>query len=348
MKLPINAGMGLLSRAEEWRMKMLTMNLQKAKGFLRVLLIVSLVSCLAWIWVFPEPGKVTAFKNVQAQTDSAVGDGIGGSMFSENMQVLAGLDLELDGIPEPEEYSRPRMLTFSFHTIERGDLIGIIAAQAGLNEDTLISVNNIRNTRLVQIGQVIRIPNQDGIYYAVQSGDTLESIAERYQTTVSHISAANELFSDALAPNDRLFVPGARMDWLVRQEINGDLFIWPSAGYISSPYGFRIAPFSGLRQFHSGIDIAAPMGSAVRAAMPGRVSQVGYDDSWGNFVVISHHSGYRTFYAHMSVVRVRAGAYVGNGERIGDIGSTGLSTGPHLHFTVFKNGVTVNPRSLMR
>jgi murein DD-endopeptidase MepM/ murein hydrolase activator NlpD len=82
--------------------------------------------------------------------------------------------------------------------------------------------------------------------------------------------------------------------------------------------------------------------------MSGRVSAVGWDDGFGNYVVISHHSGYRTLYAHMSVIRVKAGAYVGTGERIGDVGSTGRSTGPHLHFTVYKNGVTVNPRALMK
>jgi murein DD-endopeptidase MepM/ murein hydrolase activator NlpD len=227
-------------------------------------------------------------------------------------------------------------------------MIGVLATQAGLFEDTLISVNNIRSTRLVQIGQLIRIPNQDGVFYAVQAGDSLESIARRHNTSVYNISVANELFSEAIRPGDRLFVPGARMDWVVRQEINGDLFIWPSIGRVSSGYGFRISPISRTRHFHAGIDISASAGTPVRAAMAGRVIQVGYDQSWGNFVLIGHHSGYRTFYAHMNVVRVRPGAYVATGERIGDIGSTGLSTGPHLHFTVYRNSNTVNPRTLMR
>jgi len=86
----------------------------------------------------------------------------------------------------------------------------------------------------------------------------------------------------------------------------------------------------------------------VRAAMSGRVSAVGWDDVLGNYIVISHHAGYRTMYGHLSAARVKTGAYVGTGERIGDVGSTGLSTGPHLHFTVFKNGVTVNPRTLLK
>jgi murein DD-endopeptidase MepM/ murein hydrolase activator NlpD len=200
----------------------------------------------------------------------------------------------------------------------------------------------------MQIGQVIRIPNQDGILYTVKTGDTLESIAETYKTTAVRISTVNELFSDTLTANASLFIPGGKMDWVNRQEINGDLFIWPSAGYITSPYGFRRSPFDGTRQFHSGMDIGAPLGTPIRAAMAGRVSQVGYDNILGTYVIITHHSGYRTLYAHMSRARVNAGAYVGTGQRIGDVGVSGLTTGPHLHFTVFKNGVTVNPRSLMR
>jgi len=184
--------------------------------------------------------------------------------------------------------------------------------------------------------------------YTVRKGDTLETIAKKYNSDAAHIKQANELFSDTIPSGMDLFIPGARLDWVERQEINGDLFIWPAAGYITSPYGNRKSPFGIRDQFHSGIDIGAPYGAPVKAAMPGRVSSVGWDNTLGNFVVISHHSGYRTMYAHMSTVRVKSGAYVGTGERIGDVGSTGLSTGPHLHFTVYKNGKTVNPRSLIK
>jgi murein DD-endopeptidase MepM/ murein hydrolase activator NlpD len=229
-------------------------------------------------------------------------------------------------------------------------MIGDLATSFGLNEDTLISINGIKNTRLIQIGQVLRIPNQDGIFYTVKNNDPLETIAEKYSSDAAAIQLANELFSDTALSGTVLFIPGARLDWTERQEINGDLFIWPVAGYITSPYGYRRWPFGSgnIRQFHSGLDIGAPSGTPVRAAISGRVSSVGWDDVLGNYVVISHHSGYRTMYGHMSTVRVKSGAYVGTGERVGDVGSTGMSTGPHLHFTVYKNGVTVNPRTLMK
>jgi murein DD-endopeptidase MepM/ murein hydrolase activator NlpD len=252
------------------------------------------------------------------------------------------------GVLEPESFSRPRMLLYNTYTIQKGDIIGDLATAFGLNQDTLISANNIKNTRLIQIGQVLKIPNQDGVFYTVKEGDTVESVAGRYHLDPHAIQTVNELFSNELNPGAALFIPGGRLDWVNLQEINGDLFIWPVPGYITSPYGYRNSPFNGARQFHSGLDIGSPSGTPVKAAMSGRVSAVGWDDILGNYAVVSHHSGYRTLYGHMSVVRVKPGAYVGVGERIGDVGSTGLSTGPHLHFTVYKDGKTVNPRALMK
>ncbi|MDR2922643.1 MAG: M23 family metallopeptidase [Treponema sp.] len=289
----------------------------------------------------------------QAKEQMSAESGVGGGGYFEKAapegQAEAAWDIEL-GMREPEAFSKPRTLLYNAYTVQKGDMIGGLAENFGLNQDTLISINNIKNTRLLQIGQVLRIPNQDGIMYTVKKDDTLETIAAKYKSDVSDIQIANELFSSTALSGTALFIPGAQLDWMERQEINGDLFMWPLSGYITSNYGYRIYPFDegGGRQFHTGLDIGAPTGSPVKAAMSGRVSSAGWDKVLGNHVVISHHAGYRTLYGHLSVIRVKTGAYVGTGERIGDVGSTGLSTGPHLHFTVYKNGVTVNPRSLLK
>jgi murein DD-endopeptidase MepM/ murein hydrolase activator NlpD len=276
-------------------------------------------------------------------------NGMGGGALPVGISgIFVEGDPELLGVPEPEEYSKPHLLTFTSYKVEPGDVISNIAIKTGLNSDTLFSVNGIKNARILQIGQVLKIPNQDGIFYTVKKDDTLFSIAQKYTVDPESVKIANELFSDTMYVNARLFLPGARMDWVEQQEINGDLFIWPVSGYITSLYGYRANPFGGVRQFHSGLDIGASMGTPIKAAMAGRVSTVGYDNTFGNYVVISHHSGYRTLYAHMSIVRIKSGDYVAAGQRIGDVGTSGLSTGPQLHFTVYKNGVTVNPRSLMK
>ncbi|MDR2952472.1 MAG: M23 family metallopeptidase [Treponema sp.] len=273
--------------------------------------------------------------------------GVGGEVIPEKIIINEEMAFE-DVILEPEAFSRPRVLIYDAYVVKKGDMIGKLAIEFGLNQDTLISVNAIKNTRLLQEKQILKIPNQDGILYPVQSGDTLNSIAEKNKSDPQAIQIANELFSENVKAGTSLFIPGGRLDWMNLQEINGDLFLWPVFGSITSYYGYRNDPFTGSRSFHSGLDISARMGSPVRAAMAGRVSTVGYDDVRGNYVVISHHSGYRTLYGHMSVIRTKTGAYVGTLEQIGDVGSTGQSTGPHVHFTVYKDGVTVNPRTLMK
>jgi len=307
--------------------------------------------CGALVLNFLLPAGSGAVSTALLQGPGAAQTGVGGGSYPEKA-VLEGQqdgDISLEaGVLEPESFSKPQMLLYNAYTIKKDDMIGDLAISFGLNEDTLISINGIKNTRLIQIGQVLRIPNQDGIFYTVKDNDTLETIAQKYSSDAAAIQLANELFSNTALSGTVLFIPGARLDWTERQEINGDLFIWPTAGYITSPYGYRRWPFGNVRQFHSGLDIGASAGSPVRAAMSGRVSAVGWDDVLGNYAVVTHHSGYRTMYGHMSTVRVKSGAYVGTGERIGDVGSTGLSTGPHLHFTVYKNGVTVNPRTLMK
>jgi murein DD-endopeptidase MepM/ murein hydrolase activator NlpD len=284
-------------------------------------------------------------------------NGVGGGNFNNEDISLTFASLETatfeapsieTGALEPELLSKTRVLLYDAYTVTQGENISTLAINMGLNQGTIISVNKITNTRLLQIGKVLKIPNQDGVLHTVRSGDTLGSVAEKYKAEPEDIKIANELFSDKIRAGTDLFIPGAKLDWVSLQEINGDLFIWPVNGAITSPYGYRRDPFNGRRSFHTGLDIRGSTGTPVRAAMAGRVSKTGYDSVLGNYVVVNHHSGYRTLYGHLSVIRTRNGAYVGIGERVGDVGSTGLSTGPHLHFMVYKNGVTVNPRSLMK
>jgi murein DD-endopeptidase MepM/ murein hydrolase activator NlpD len=274
--------------------------------------------------------------------------GIGGGTFSEEEIIL--LPASLETVPlESEVFSKKRLLLYDTYVVQSGDNISTLAIIFGLNQDTIISINKITNTRLLQINKILKIPNQDGILHTVSGTDTLVSIAEKYKADTEAIQIVNELFTDNITAGKDLFIPGAKLDWVSLQEINGDLFIWPVSGIITSPYGYRRSPFNeSLREFHSGIDIRGGMGTPIKAAMSGRVSRIGNDNTLGNYVIISHHSGYGTLYGHMSVIRVKTGAYVSMGERIGDVGSTGLSTGPHLHFVVYKDGVTVNPRSLMK
>ena len=92
--------------------------------------------------------------------------------------------------------------------------------------------------------------------------------------------------------------------------------------------------------------MACSTGTNIYAALAGTVTTAGWSDTYGNYVIVRHHSGYKTLYAHMSKINVSVGQYVTTSSIIGKVGSTGLSTGPHLHFTIYKNGVAVNPQVL--
>lgn len=242
-------------------------------------------------------------------------------------------------------------LYYSSYRIKKGDMIGVIAEKYGISQDTLISVNKIRATRTIQIGQNIKIPSLDGILYTVKKdGETPETIAEKYEVSADEVANVNKIAVNAsLDAGQSVFVPGAELDWITRQEINGDLFRKPIRSYyrITSYFGWRGSPFTGRRQFHGGIDMACSTGTPIYAAMEGVISYRGYSNVYGNYVIVTHHSGYKTLYGHMSrFSKLTVGNRVTTGSVIGYVGSTGQSTGSHCHFTVFKNGRMVDPYNL--
>jgi len=117
----------------------------------------------------------------------------------------------------------------------------------------------------------------------------------------------------------------------------------PITGWVSSPFGYRRHPYDGSYRLHSGVDIAADPGTPVRAPADGLVIYSGYREGYGKVVVIDHGYGIRTLFAHLSTTFVNAGIRVRRGEILSQVGSTGQSTGPHLHYEIRKNGVPVNP-----
>lgn len=129
----------------------------------------------------------------------------------------------------------------------------------------------------------------------------------------------------------------------------GGVFTWPcpSYSYISSEFGYRIHPIYGYQRFHSGLDMAAPSGSPILAAADGKVVAASYEATMGNYVMIDHGDGLYTVYMHASALYVSTGQEVSSGTQIAAVGSTGSSTGPHLHFSVRLNGQYVNPHNYL-
>ncbi len=253
---------------------------------------------------------------------------------------------------ETSVYDDSLELCYSTYRVKKGDMIGFIADNFNITQDTIISVNNIRQSRLLQIGQYLKIPSMPGIIYTVRkNGETIESIAKKYDISADKASRINKVEKEVkLNAGATLFLPDAYLDWVTRQEINGDLFHKPIRAryWLSSYYGWRSSPFNGKRSYHSGVDMACPQGTNVYAALVGTVTSTGFNNVYGNYVIVTHHSGYKTLYGHLSAILVTRGKVVDTNTRIGKVGSTGMSTGPHLHFTVYKNGKTVDPMALWK
>ncbi len=241
-----------------------------------------------------------------------------------------------------------RVVSFSEYRVRNGDTVSGIQNRFGLRSlSSILSVNDIANARRIRPGQVLRIPSVDGINHTVVRGDTLQALANRYGIAVTALLDSNDLVDASLVPGQVLFVPGASMTTMALRRAMGELFVRPVRGRISSPFGYRNDPFTGVRTFHTGIDIAAPTGTSIKVTLDGRVATTGYSPVYGNYVIVTHDGGYQSLYAHMSRIRVNRGQWVVQGSVLGTVGNTGYSTGPHLHFSVYRNGKMVNPASLL-
>lgn len=286
---------------------------------------------------------------IKSRPSEPVLDGMGG-LETPGLPLVNEEMIEGVAVAEETPYTEHFELSYAAYRVKPGDMIGIIAQENGITTDTIISVNNIHSSRRLQIGTYLKIPSMPGILYTVRkNGETVETIAAKYKVDAEKCADVNNFaLSDTLTAGTTLFIPDAQMDWVTRQEINGDLFKKPihARWHLTSRWGWRASPFTGARSYHSGVDMACPQGINIYAAMDGKVTSTGYNPTYGNYVIVTHHSGYQTLYGHMSAILTVKGKYVTPQTVIGKVGSTGLSTGPHLHFTVYKNGKTVNPENL--
>lgn len=239
-------------------------------------------------------------------------------------------------------------LYYSVYQVRKGDTVSDIAESYNVTVDTILSANNILSARALRPDQLLKIPSMAGIVYTTEKGDTVETVATKYEISTDRLIEANGLLSTELNPGKSLFLPDAKLPTAVLREISGDLFRWPVRGVITSWFSWRRDPFTGRKTFHSGLDIGVPMGTSIAAAMEGTVSETGYSPIMGKYVILRHSGGWKTLYAHMSSISVQEGQYLSRNGRVGLSGNTGYSTGPHVHFSVYKNGKAVNPANVLQ
>jgi murein DD-endopeptidase MepM/ murein hydrolase activator NlpD len=246
------------------------------------------------------------------------------------------------------------------YTVQSGDTVSGIAADFGLKWTTIMwsNVHLEDNPDLLLPGQVLNILPIDGAYHRICNGDTLAKIAKKYEVEIADITGCpfDDVQSDAdLMVGEHLVVPGGRKPYVpvvFRPTYTGPFppdaprgtsqFIWPAQGRLTDLFGYV------RNRWHTGIDIANSKGTHVFAADRGYVRQAGWTKmGYGVLIIIDHGNGYWTYYGHLSAVWVSAGQYVEKGQWIGNIGSTGRSTGSHLHFEIRRDREPINPMGLL-
>ena len=246
------------------------------------------------------------------------------------------------------------------YKVVQGDTVSTIAEKFGVSEDTIRWQNDLQSKSAIKVGQVLEILPVTGVYHKVAKGETVYSIAKKYDTSPQgmvdfpyNTFTDDETFAlavgqmvvvpDGVKPNEIPWSPVARVKQITPDAgtvVASGIFVWPTAGTISQRYVW----------YHKGVDIANHSSPDVLAADAGTVVLAGWPDNYGygNRVIIDHGNGYRTLYGHLSRIYVISGQTVARGAAIGKMGSSGRSTGIHLHFEVIKSGVYLNPLNVLR
>lgn len=246
------------------------------------------------------------------------------------------------------------------YTVVKGDSLWNISEKFDIKMHEIININQLENVTQLSVGQKLKIPatekvlaaNQETtaspaanekeekpkeVIHYIQKGESLWAISRKYQVSISTITAANRISeSGKLVVGQKLLIPNVR-----NSAISSRSFMWPLNGLITSQFGMRT--LGGRRDYHTGIDIDGRTGDPIRAAENGKVSFSGFLNGYGYTVIIDHSGGYSTVYSHNSSNLVSVGQSINKGDIIAKIGSTGYSTGSHLHFEIREDGKPMNP-----
>jgi len=243
---------------------------------------------------------------------------------------------------------------FSWHTLQAGESLSTVADLYGISLDAIVGANpDISSLDRLPLGIDLLIPPSAGLVVTLDPGESLLDLVVAHGVAPEAVVAANDLRSPFdVAPGMLVFLPGVRPSealarlQLVREEENR--YVWPLHGRLTSYYGARNLGM-GTSSFHKGIDIAAPSGTPVGASRSGTVTYAGWSNQgYGNLIKVRHAGGDETWYGHFSSIAVSVGEHVSQGEVIGRIGSTGISTGPHLHFELRVSGRALDPLGTLR
>jgi len=242
-------------------------------------------------------------------------------------------------------------LTIFSYTVKDGDDLFSLAARGNIPFSTLASLNRLTNKSSVKPEMTLLLPSVPGIFVPAQPDSELERLmaSGRFHSEDENRSTI-AIPASSGGSVEFYFFPGDEFSSVERAFfLNPGLFRFPLMNFrITSGYGMRTNPIGGNIHFHSGLDLAAPQGTEIFAAADGTVTEAGWDGILGNYVRISHSGNWTSTYGHMQKIGTEVGARVGAGALIGWVGSTGYSTGPHLHFELWQGEQSRDPGDVLR
>ncbi len=224
------------------------------------------------------------------------------------------------------------------------EVISQIKDQLVSEENELVNAKKEASDKEVEMNGLIDEKNTQIENYEKDITNKEQAIKE-YEAEIAAQNATIAALEAKIAQAEREAAENVSGNDVGPGSYGGGTFCWPAPSYtrISSDYGNRLPPTLGVQQFHNGVDMAAPSGSPILAASDGQVIAAAYSSTMGNYIMINHGSGIYTIYMHASALYVSSGQNVSRGQKIAAVGTTGRSTGPHLHFSVRVNGAYVSP-----
>jgi murein DD-endopeptidase MepM/ murein hydrolase activator NlpD len=231
---------------------------------------------------------------------------------------------------------------YAYTLSENDDILGL-AARCNIPYAGIATLNRISHPS--SMPKTVLLPSVPGIFIPETPSNDLEQLMASSRDPADGVLITVERNGKA---EPYLFLPGEDFYPTERTYFFNTGFRFPLREYrITSTFGPRPSPFTGKMQNHQGLDLAAPMGSNVYPAREGRVTETGTDPVYGNYIVVAHDDNWVSLYGHLSAVTAADGSRVSRNSVIGKVGSTGQSTGPHLHFEIRKNGQALDPGKLL-
>ena len=235
----------------------------------------------------------------------------------------------------------PSFMLYQYKTTEDDNLF-TISARCNILQETIATLNHINSPTEDISNRELLLPTVDGIFVPNSPVTPFESILKKncFQSDNSlcyNVNIKGEVFT---------FFVGMRVGSTERYFfLDSSLKMPLKESVLTSDFGMRVSPITGKNKFHSGVDLAAPLGTEVFSCGNGVVEKTGWDNVYGYYVIVKHDTNRSSFYAHLSKIVAQKGDKVGIQTCIGKVGSTGASTGPHLHFEIRKNNSKINPFS---